>query len=277
MHGAMRRLAADETGEILVALCCSGATASQWRQLAGSLDAPHSLIVPEHYGCPATGPWPGERTFSLADEAARTVDLMDRAARKVHLVGHSYGGGVALHAALARPHRVASLSLYEPSAFHLLTDLGAAGAKALAEILALAHETARRVCTGDNRRAAACFVDYWGGAGAWAALRPDQQAALVRWVPKAPLDFAALVAEPTAPAAYAGIEAPVLLMRGEFAPPPTRLVAELLAALLPDARAVVIEGAGHMGPFTHCDEVGARIAEHALGSAAQPRPAPSGA
>ena len=43
--------------------------------------------------------------FTLGDEAARTIEVIDRSGRKVHLVGHSYGGGVALHAALARPAR----------------------------------------------------------------------------------------------------------------------------------------------------------------------------
>jgi pimeloyl-ACP methyl ester carboxylesterase len=45
----------------------------------------------------------------------------------VHLVGHSYGG-VALHAVLARKDRAASLTLYEPSAFHLLKQLDAGAA-----------------------------------------------------------------------------------------------------------------------------------------------------
>ena len=105
--------------------------------------------------------------FTLADEAARTIELIDRSERKVHLVGHSYGGGVALHAALARPARVASLTLYEPSAFHLLKAMGERGAAAFAEISAVARATERGVATGDFRRGAIAFVDYWSGTGAW--------------------------------------------------------------------------------------------------------------
>ena len=57
---------------------------------------------------------------------------------------------------------------------------------------ALAARTAEGVITGNYRGAAASFVDYWSGRGAWAALRPSVQAALTRWMPKAPLDFRAL-------------------------------------------------------------------------------------
>jgi pimeloyl-ACP methyl ester carboxylesterase len=253
--------------ELFVALHCSGSNGGQWRQLGDMLGARHTLVAPEHYGSDQTGPWPGERVFTLADEATRTIALIDQAERKLHLVGHSYGGGVALHAALARPHHVSSLSLYEPSAFHLLKDMGAPGAKAFAEIMAISGEAGRNVVTGDYRRAAACFVDYWGGDGAWSALRPEHQVTLTRWAPKAPLDFAALMEEPTQASAYSDLRFPVLLMRGEHAPAPTRLVVERLAALLQNARVVVIDGAGHMGPFTHRSEVNALIISHAIGQA----------
>ena len=137
------------------------------------------------------------------------------------------------------------------------------GAEALAEILAVTHGTGRRVIVGDYRRAAAGFVDHWGGDGAWSALRPQQQVALTRCAPKAPLEFAALIEETTEPAEYSDLRFPVLLMRGERAPTPTRLVAERLIGLLPNARLVVISGAGHTGPFTHRSEVNALIVSHA--------------
>src|SRR5262245_15333862 len=102
----------------VIALHCSGAGAGQWRQLAEALGPTHNLTAPEHYGCDSSGPWTGSGAFTLADEAARTFELIDRSERRVHLIGHSYGGGVALHVALARPGRIASLTVYEPSAFH---------------------------------------------------------------------------------------------------------------------------------------------------------------
>ena len=246
----------------VIALHCSGAGANQWRQLGEVLDTPYRLIAPEHYGSESAGPWSGERAFTLADEAARTVDLIDRQRGRVHLVGHSYGGGVALRAALERPHGIASITLYEPSAFHLLKGMGVHGAAAFDEILAIAQRTAQGVVTGDLRGAARSFVDYWSGAGAWSALRPSVQAMLTRWVYKAPLDFGALIHEPTPAAAYASLNIPTLVMRGEHAPAPTRLIAESLSSLMPDAKLIVVPDAGHMGPFTHAQAVNAKIAEH---------------
>jgi pimeloyl-ACP methyl ester carboxylesterase len=257
----------------VIALHCSGAGAAQWRQLGTVLDSRYDLITPEHYGCDSVGPWAGEHAFTLADEAARTIGLIDRSDCKVHLVGHSYGGGVALRAAVERPNRIASLTLYEPSAFHLLKAMGARGAVALAEIQAVATQIAEGVITGDYRGGVSSFVDYWGGRGAWAALRPSVQAALTRWTPKAPLDFRALIDEPTPPSAYADLRLPALILRGEHAPAPTRLIADTLPTLMPAAHLVVIPGAGHMGPMTHASDVNAAIARHVTESQAMLRQA----
>jgi pimeloyl-ACP methyl ester carboxylesterase len=246
----------------VIGLHCSGAGAGQWRQLGETLRSTYKLFAPEHYGCERTGPWTGSHAFTLADEAARTIDLIDRSVSKVHLVGHSYGGGVALHAALARPDRIVSLALYEPSAFHLLKLIGDRGAAALAEIADITRVTAQGVITGDYAGAAAAFVNYWGGVGAWAALRPTVQAALIRWAPKAPLEFCALIEETTPLAAYGDLRMPILVMRGEHAPRPTRKIADILRSLAPEARLAVIDGAGHMGPFTHGSVVSELITAH---------------
>jgi pimeloyl-ACP methyl ester carboxylesterase len=253
---------ADACPAPVIALHCSGAGAGQWRQLGEILGPAYTLFAPEHYGCEQTGPWSGRHAFTLADEAERTIDLIDRSDGKLHLVGHSYGGGVALHVALARPGRIASLALYEPSAFHLLRIIGDRGAAAFAEVADIARVTGQRVIAGDYAGAAAAFVDYWGGDGAWAALRPTVQAALIRWAPKAPLDFRALIEEPTPLAAYRHLRMPILVMRGEHAPRPTRKISEMLPSMVPKARLAVVGGAGHMGPFTHGSVVNELIAAH---------------
>jgi pimeloyl-ACP methyl ester carboxylesterase len=248
-------------GELVIALHCSGSGARQWRQLGETLGERYELIAPEHYGCESTGHWIGGSVFTLADEAERTIALIDATDRKVHLVGHSYGGGVALHVALARPDRIASLTLYEPSAFYLLKQFGE-GAGPFAEIRAVADLAATCVATGNERGGAMAFVDYWSGPGAWDALRPAVQDALIRWMPKAPLDFAALFEEPTRWEALTRLNLPTLIIRGERAPPPTRLIADTLPSLLPDCLLAIVASAGHMGPLTHVAEVNSLIAGH---------------
>jgi pimeloyl-ACP methyl ester carboxylesterase len=139
----------------VIALHCSGAGAGQWCRLAEMLGGGYELLAPEHYGSEDTGPWSGEHAFTLGDEADRAVALLDGLEGNVHLVGHSYGGGVALAVALARPERIASMALYEPSAFHLPRQMGGRGAAAHAEIADVARQIGEGIVTGDYRGAMA--------------------------------------------------------------------------------------------------------------------------
>ncbi len=85
---------------------------------------------------------------------------------------------------------------------------------------------------------------------------------MILWSPKAPLDFRALIEEPTAAGSYRKLNFPTLLLRGQHAPLPTRIVAQGLASLLPKNRLITIKGAGHMGPLTHAPQVSALIVQH---------------
>src|SRR5690242_8615136 len=111
---------AARSRDLVIALHCSGSSAAQWRSLAAKLGQRFTFAAPEHYDSGNAPPWIGGPDFTLAAEAQRTLALIDASEGAVHLIGHSYGGGVALHVALARPERMASLTLYEPSAFYLL-------------------------------------------------------------------------------------------------------------------------------------------------------------
>ena len=141
------------------------------------------------------------------------------------------------------------------------------------EIQGVARSISHCITTGDYRTGIADFVDYWNGHGAWKAMHPGVQNALIRWAPKAPLDFQALIDDPTAAKAYAALKCPVLIMRGEHAPLPTRVVSERLIEILPQSRLKIVAGAGHMGPLTHAAEVSLLIVQHIADAEvdAQPR------
>ena len=104
--------------ERAIALHCSGSGASQWHSLVQALGPGYELLTPEHYGCESSGPWTGEHAFTLADDAARPIALIDETEEKVHLVGHSYGGGVALYVALNRPNKIATSNVLSTSRRH---------------------------------------------------------------------------------------------------------------------------------------------------------------
>src|SRR5262249_2254731 len=144
---------------------------------------------------------------------------------RVHLVGHSYGGAVALRVARERPGRVASMVLYEPTALHVLKTAGAEERAALADVNAFSAALDQAILAGDHPAAAKQFVEYWNGPDAWAALRKEAQADVIHYIPKACLDFRALRAEPTPPRVYRHFGFPVLVLTGQQTRGPTQLIA----------------------------------------------------
>ena len=235
--------------ETVILLHSSASTGAQWRSLAGQLAARYRVLTPDFNG------------VSLADEVEMVRGLMRHAGR-AHLVGHSYGGAVALHVALRYGGWLRSLTLIEPVAFHLLRENEALDAAAFAEISALAGRVTRALIDGDHEGGMARFVDYWSGAGSWAMLPPEKRRALAARLPRVGLDFDATFGEPTRLQDFWALFVPVLLLQGSASPLPTRRICSQLARVLSDARIEVVEGAGHMLPLTHADLVNASVAAH---------------
>jgi pimeloyl-ACP methyl ester carboxylesterase len=266
-------------GAPVVALHGSAATSRQWRFLAGCLEGRFRVIAPDLPGYGRS-----ERLEDgapdLARVAGRLVPLIDYAGAPVHLVGHSFGGAVALKIALAMPERVKSLTLIEPAAFHLLRDRGAAD-RLHAEIMGVASDVRGFVREGDPWNGMARFVDFWHGPGAWGRSSDALRLALASSIGQVDDDFAAIAAETDTLDDLARIAAPTLAIMGLESPPVSMCVTELVAEAIPGARLELVPDAGHMAPLTDPHVVDPMIRRHLLaveaGSAAPGQPLPAAA
>jgi pimeloyl-ACP methyl ester carboxylesterase len=260
-----RRAAKGHKPPVVIALHCSGSRGRQWHTLRKGISERFQVITPDLFGCGGRPHWSGEQPFRLTDEARSIVALIDALDAPVHLIGHSYGGGVALRVAVERSDRIASLTLYEPTAFHVLKVTGDDGDAALKEIRAVAEEIGRHVVAGSYREAARRVIDHWNGPGTFDSLKQDAQENLVRYVPKACLEFRALIEETTPLVAYRRVRMPLLIMCGEHAPTSTELIARKLATVMNPGALHIVAGAGHMGPTTHSDVVVETMIAHIVG------------
>ena len=256
IDGARRGAPARPT---VICLHASGGSGTQWKMLADQMRHEFHVLTPDLYGHGMAAMWHGAPADIVAADAARIARLAADVAGDVHLVGHSYGGAIALRIALHHPASVASVAVYEPAALRILFDYNQKY-RAAAEIAEVVGNIRHELNGGNAQRAALRFVDYWAGAGHWARLSPRQQTGIARRAPVIQAHFVALMHDGVRLRDYAHVDVPVLYLAGRDTRASARRIAELMELALPDVELEVLDGLGHLGPITDAERVAQRIA-----------------
>ncbi len=230
--------------------------ASIWRPVASSLQDRFRTVAvnPSAYG--DTEPFAGPAPMTLADEAAALAaviraELPDGRGPRAHVVGHSYGGTIALVLALARPDLVGRLTLLEPAPYPLLRD---AGETALAGEIEGRNrhfiETVR--AGGRDAEAMERYLDYFNDRpGFWRSLDERVQERMLSLTERLAIGLEAVERLDMRQADLAAIAVPVTVIRGGATDPLHARLTGLVAQSIPGATLVDLPGAGHMMTLTH--------------------------
>lgn len=267
MAEALHVTHAGSTGPRVMLLHSSGMSSRQWAHLSARLSPSFRLVLPDLIGHGANPPWPAEAPFHWHRDVEALVPVLEGLGEPAHLVGHSYGGLLALAVARARPALVRSLSLVEPVALGVLrgTTIN------LDRLAATTMPAGGPVLAPEQREAwLTWFVDYWNGPGAFATLSPRMREAFSTTAPVVYGEVTTLLQDTTPAADWARLTMPTLLVRGERSPVEAREAADVLSRVMPHARLADVAGAGHLLPLTHADVVSGLIEAHLRGADAGP-------
>ena len=247
-------------GEAVLLLHGSASTGAFWRQTMSMLQPLYRTIAPDLIGYGRSPGWAADRSYSVEAEIQPLQSLLPCCAGKYHLVGHSYGGVVALMLALANPVRVRTLTLIEPVFFAALRYDG--------------RETAyRRFCEvrdaflsslahGEAESALRDFIGFWAGRTAWDSMPAAQRAVMPRMADKVVLDWHASFAAGADLHGLAALGARTLLMCGDHSPEAMLRLVEALHVLMAGSTRIVVPGAGHLLPLTHASETTQAMLSH---------------
>ncbi|GAB5454769.1 MAG: hypothetical protein Hens2KO_09980 [Henriciella sp.] len=181
--------------------------------------------------------WLGEAICSLGGE--------------FDLVGHSFGGAVAMVLANQYPDRVRSVVLYEPI---VPPNRQISEAPEVQDLWSLWTSMLRL----EIDEAMALFCDFWSGQGCWDRINELAKSRLIKDYPNVMLDFRQVftgqmdVAEQT----YTG---PITLLCGDASHPIAIAMSKRLANRYRQASLKLIEGLGHLGPVTHPESVAKHV------------------
>jgi pimeloyl-ACP methyl ester carboxylesterase len=209
-------------------------------KLSRRLDDTYHVVRYDRRGYGRSRPHPGP--FRMADQVDDLASLVDD--DSAVLIGHSYGGNVALAFAARRPDVVRAIVVYETPLSWLEWWPGTtAGGSALTE--------------GDPADAAERFMRRLVGDHRWDRL-PQRTRTARREEGHVMLDELTDLRS-HAPWSADRLAVPLLVLHGQRGAEHHRAGAEALTRMIAGAESLEIEDAAHFGPNTHPDEVAAVI------------------
>jgi len=244
---------------VLVPGSCS--TGAAWRPVIASWAGQFRCVTTSLLGYGRTQERRTPADPSIAHEAEAVEAVIRTAGGRAHLIGHSFGGLVAIAVALRNKVPLASLVVVEAPAVELLRAEGEDR-----------HYSAfRRMTQGyfadfaaGNPEAIAAMIDFYGGTGTFASWPPRVRAYAVETTAANILDWASAYNFPLSSAALAAIQAPFLVLRGGASHPAVQRANALIGERVSGATLATIDGAAHFMIATHADEVARLIARHVL-------------
>ena len=248
-------------GAPVVALHSSASGSTQWLSLQALLQDRFDVIALDLPGYDLARP----RDDAFADMSSLACPIIadiEGMAFPVHLVGHSFGGAVALKIALLRPELVKSLTLYEPVAFHLLNCGEQSEQWSLTGVQTVEQTLNTAMAAGCDEFGMAEFIDFWQGTGTWQGLQPALREKLVAAAPMVSSDFRCIYGETWTLDDLAGLQIPTLIMMGMDSPEVSQRLATMIALNLPGAEFAMLPGLGHMAPINAPEWVNPRIHQH---------------
>jgi len=216
-----------------------------------ALSGRYRVIAINLFGYGQTSPWPGDRPQSLADQRELVQPFIDQAQDGAAVVGHSFGGAVAMRVALDNPRKVTRLVLLEPNPFRLLAQAGRGAA--FAEVNQLRDFVKHHGAAGDWEVVAARFSDYWNGEGSWAATAPERRAAFTLAMRPNFHEWDAVLGDDTAVERWAMLTAETMVMSARDTKRPIAEIAEVLREAALHWRFEEVAEGGHMFPLTRPD------------------------
>lgn len=240
----------------VLAIHCTIAHAGAWRGLAALMENETTLTAFDMLSHGRSPDWDEQGDFQDRIVQAAEQFLTGR----MDVIGHSFGATVALRLAVAHPEKVRSLTLIEPVYFAVaIRD----APQLVADHDADAAPYVRALAAGDDALGARLFNRMWSEGGTrWPDLPETTRAAMIRGIHVIPFCHPSIYEDRPGmlePGVLDRVTAPVLLLRGSNTHPVIAAINDGLARRLPDARSLVVEGAGHMLPISHPDETAALL------------------
>jgi pimeloyl-ACP methyl ester carboxylesterase len=236
-------------GPAIVFLHSSLSSSKQWRRLAAQLSETFTCINIDLLGYGNAEVVDNASNYNFNAETARIKNIVQSIVpnEKFHLVGHSCGGAIALKLAVEDHENILSMTLFEPVAFHLLSNSQDNHHNSLARNVEGFSESIANI---NNQEGAETFVDFWNGKGFYSSLPRKVQSTMAKDIEKVKLDFIGILHEKYNFEALRCIQCPCLIMLGKYSQEVSQVLSRAITDILSFVEFKEVKS-GHMAPISH--------------------------
>ncbi len=251
----------EGNGPLIVLLPPGASSAASWRGLMEILSSQFECLAVNLSGYAETETFRSKRPMTLDDEAEAVLALMSADKVGVHLVGHSYGGAIAIRLARHYGDRFSTLTLIEPAAYPML---GQAGESELAEkVEQINGDFIARVRDGNAAAAFQAYFDFYNqGPRKWTDLSEEVRQRLLSVAGPVAAALEAVHESDSKLDDMARLQIPTLLVAGAETDEGHARLIRTIARTVPNSRLETIPNAGHMCSLTHPTELAELIQSH---------------
>ncbi|PKH07019.1 alpha/beta fold hydrolase [Moritella sp. Urea-trap-13] len=246
------------SGSPIVFIHGSYATTSTWKKIVQQLASTHhciSIKLPGHCGTPDpddfTAPNIETELNIIESVIAELCEQPAQSNQAIHLIGHSFGGVVALALALKGSVNIRELTLFEPVSTWVFESVGD---KKMTTQVSKFIQGYRQGISNNEPYVCGQVIDFWGGEGAFNPLPDFIKEAMVLLTENNNRHWTLCANTYHQRAALNTLSIPTKLVCGSASNPVAQAIVHHLSRELPHNKQYTIPGASHFLVTSHANQ-----------------------
>jgi pimeloyl-ACP methyl ester carboxylesterase len=243
----------DGQGPAVILIHGGASNYRQWEPLIDQLKDRYRVLAVNLRSTGKTSTWPVGTPQPLSAQTTLIEALADLVGEPVSLVGHSWGGTIAMKLVQTTDVPVDKMVLIEPNPFFILNREGYEDGKADLDMMA---EPFKRLAAAERwSDVGGLFIDYWFGTGSFDAMGEKRQASIVAMLPEMQDAWEGLQDDPAEVETWSDIADRTLLITSADTRLSVKRIRDQMRDHLPGLTCIETPEGGHMAAVSRPDLV----------------------